>query len=58
MISNAAKNFDILATNLNVLYNYFDDLTKLSSNLYLAKFIEASAKSFFSMYICLSCLLT
>jgi len=28
-MSNAAKNFDILATSLNVLYNYFDSLIKL-----------------------------
>jgi len=24
MISNVAKNFDILATNLSILHNYFD----------------------------------
>jgi len=29
IMSNAAKNFDILATSLNVLHNYFDSLTKL-----------------------------
>jgi len=29
MISNAAKNFDILATNLSVLHNYFDSSIKL-----------------------------
>jgi len=28
-MSNAAKNFDILATSLNVLHNYFDSSTKL-----------------------------
>jgi len=28
-MSNAAKNFDILTTNLNVLQNYFDNSTKL-----------------------------
>jgi len=28
-MSNAAKNFDILATSLSVLYNYFDSSTKL-----------------------------
>jgi len=28
-MSNAVKNFDILATNLSVLHNYFDSLTKL-----------------------------
>jgi len=28
-MSNAAKNFDILAMNLSVLYNYFNSSTKL-----------------------------
>jgi len=28
-MSNAAKNFDILATDLSVLRNYFDSSTKL-----------------------------
>jgi len=28
-MSNAAKNFDILATGLSVLLNYFDSSTKL-----------------------------
>jgi len=32
-MSNAANNFDILATSLSVLYNYFDNLTKLFSDL-------------------------
>jgi len=35
--SSAAKNLDILAISLCVLHNYFDNLTKLFSNLYLAK---------------------
>jgi len=29
IMSVAAKNFDILATNINVLHNYFDSSTKL-----------------------------
>jgi len=29
IISNATKNFDILATGLSVLHNYFDSSTKL-----------------------------
>jgi len=33
-VSNAAKNFDILAINLNILHNYFDSSTKLFSNLH------------------------
>jgi len=28
-MSNTAKNFDILATSLSVLHNYFDNSTKL-----------------------------
>jgi len=39
-MSDVAKNFDILATNLSVLHNYFDGLTKLFSDLYLAKFLD------------------
>jgi len=42
------KCFDILATSLNMLYKYFDDPTKLLSDLYLAKFLDALAKSSFS----------
>jgi len=29
IMSNAAKNFDILTTNLSVLHNYFNSSTKL-----------------------------
>jgi len=29
IISNAAKNFDILATSFSILHNYFDSSTKL-----------------------------
>jgi len=29
ILNNAAKNFDILATNLSVLHSYFDSSTKL-----------------------------
>jgi len=47
IISNAAKHFDILTTNLSVLHNYFDSLTKLFSDLYLAKFLNTSAKLLF-----------
>jgi len=41
------KCLNILATNLNVLHNYFDSPTKLFSDLYLAKFLDISAKLFF-----------
>jgi len=40
------KNFDILITCLSILHNYFDGL-KLFSDLYLVKFLDISAKSFF-----------
>jgi len=48
MMSNAAKSFNILiTTNLSVLYNYFNNSTKLFSDLYLAKFFNALTKPFF-----------
>jgi len=47
-MNNAAKNFDFLATSLNILHNYFDDPNKMIfSDLYLAKFLDTSAKPFF-----------
>jgi len=46
IISNAAKNFDILATSLNVLHNFLIVQTNLFSDLYLAKFLDTSAKPF------------
>jgi len=36
---------------LSILYNYFDGPTKLFSDLYLAKFLNISTKSFSSMYV-------
>jgi len=50
-MSNVKKNFDILAISLSVLYNYFDGSTKLFSVLYVAKFLNTSAKSFFPCMI-------
>jgi len=44
MMNNTAKKIDILAINLNVLHNYFDSSIKLFSNLYLAQFLNTSAK--------------
>jgi len=46
IMSDVAKNFDILATNLSILHNYCDGLIKLFSNLYLAKFLDILAKFF------------
>jgi len=38
-MNDTAKNFFILAINLNILYNYFD-ASKLFLDLYLAKFLK------------------
>jgi len=46
-MSNAAKNFGILAISSSVLHNYFASSTKLFSDLYLAKFLDTSVKLFF-----------
>jgi len=46
MMSNAANNFNILATSLNVLHNYFDSPNKIIFR-YLIKFSDTSAKLFF-----------
>jgi len=49
IMSNAAKNFDILATDLNDLYNYFDSLTKnYFSNLAVSRILYLLTKPFFS----------
>jgi len=50
MISNAAKNFDILAISLSVLHNYFNGTIKFFSDVYLVKFLNTSVKLFFSLY--------
>jgi len=41
------KSFNILATSLNILYNYFDIQTKLFLDLYLATYSDTSAKRSF-----------
>ena len=46
MINNAAKSFDTVGTSLSVLHNYYDS-TKLFSDLYVAKFLDAPAKPSF-----------
>jgi len=49
-MNNAAKSFDILTISLSVLYNYFDS-PELFSDLFLAKFLDASTKySFHTNY--------
>jgi len=40
MMSNVTKNFNILATSLNIQYNYFNDSIKLVSDLYVGKFLN------------------
>jgi len=47
IISNAAKNFDILATSL-ILHNYFNNSKYFSDS---AKISDLSAKPFFPMHI-------
>jgi len=49
-MSNAAKIFDILATSLSVLYNYFDS-SNFFSDLYPAKILNLSAKPFFPYFL-------
>jgi len=49
-MNNAAKNSQILATNLSNLHNYFNSLIKLLLyyfNLYLAQFFNILTKLFF-----------
>jgi len=47
-MNNVVKNFEqFLTISLSVLYNYFNSITKLFSNLYLAKFLNILAKIFF-----------
>jgi len=48
MTSNAVESFDILATSLSSLHNYFNSPTKLFSDLYLIEFLDISAKIIFS----------
>jgi len=44
-MSNAAQNFDTLATNLNVLHNYFDSSTKFQQTI-------DSSTNFSAIYYC------
>ena len=44
MMNNAVKSFDILATSLNILHNYFDNPIKSSSDLYLVSFFRYFSK--------------
>jgi len=55
MMSNAPKNFDILATSSSVLYNYFNSSTKLFSDLYLAKFLDTLHFSKIVLSVLLTC---
>jgi len=53
MMTNAAKSFDSLAISLNDLHNYFDSSPKLFSGP--AKFLDTSAKPFFTLYYIAIC---
>jgi len=46
MVTKNVKTF-CSSSYLNFLYNYFDDSTKLFSDLYLAKFLDILVKPFF-----------
>jgi len=48
MTSKTTKSFDILTISLSVLHNYFDNLTKLFSNLLSAKLLDILAKPSFT----------
>jgi len=48
MVARMSKLFAALPSCLSILHNYFDDPTKLFSDLYLVKFFDTSAKPFFS----------
>jgi len=47
LIARMLKLFVALSSTLKFLYNYFDGLTKIFLDLYLAKFLDPSAKLFF-----------
>jgi len=52
MVNNTAKGFDILAISLiTYLCNYFDNPTKLFSNLYLTKFLDTLAKLLLKLFL-------
>jgi len=46
-MSNAVRNFNILATSLSILHNCFDSSIKLFSDMSLAKFLDTSTKTVF-----------
>jgi len=49
-INNTVKNFDILATSLSVLRNYFDSSTKLLLICIQLKFFRSFSKTVLSVY--------
>jgi len=50
IMNNVVKNFEqFLTISLSVLYNYFNSVTKLFSNLYLAKLLNILAKIILSV---------
>jgi len=55
MLNNAAKSLDILETCLSILYNSFDGLTKLLSDLYRDKFLGTSINTF-RVELCDTCI--
>lgn len=49
-MANATKSFNILMTSLSILYNYFDNLIKLLSNLYPTKFPDIFVLSAYEIF--------
>jgi len=50
LVARILKLFQLCHQRLSILYYYFDAPTKLFSDLYLAKFLNTSAKSFFRVW--------
>jgi len=48
LVARMSKFFAAFSLHLNSLRNYFDGPTKLFSDLYVVKFLDTSAKPFFS----------
>jgi len=47
LVTRMSKFFAVLSSCLSILHNYFDDPTKLFSDLHVGKFLDTSVKNFF-----------
>ena len=50
-MSNNTESVNISLSNLTVVRNYFDDLTKLFLSRYLAKILDTLAKNYFCVRV-------